>query len=348
MINIRESLTFDDILLCPSYSDVRSRKDIDLTISLPKIGTKLLHPIIPANMKTIFGYEMAEAVLLNGGLGFIHRFMHLSDQIDIVKRLKDKYGEERTISHIGFSIGVQREDYDNMEEYLSEIAKIIVIDIAHGHSKICIDMCKHISKEYPHILLVAGNVATYQGAKDLFMNGADVCKVGIGNGATCSTRIETGNGVPQITALIDTCQARDDCKKSLNKELFIISDGGIRSAGDCVKSLCFADLVMTGLLFSGCDETPGDIINIDGKSYKMYVGSSTHKTDDVNIEGVKALVECKKSFSSILKNICGGIRSGCSYQGAHNLSELKENPEFIRISNAGLIESHPHDVLIRG
>lgn len=208
------------------------------------------------------------------------------------------------------------------------------------------------------VFIIAGNVATGAGARRLWEAGANVVKVGVGPGSLCTTRIETGNGVPQLTALMDVAKTQKELLElwrtkdnsqypdsKTNRQFPIISDGGIKSAGDIVKALCFADMVMVGNLFAGCEETPGQILNINGQTFKEYVGSSTHKTN--HIEGVAAIVPAKGSYESILTKLLEGLRSGCSYQGAENLAELRDNPEFIRITNAGLKESHPHDVTIK-
>lgn len=169
----------------------------------------------------------------------------------------------------------------------------------------------------------------------------------------CTTRIETGNGVPQITALMDVAEAQKNIiefyktkdEPGTTRQFPFIADGGIKNSGDIVKSLCFADMVMVGNLFAGCDEAPGSVVNIDGRRYKEYVGSSTYKTN--RIEGVAAMASYKGPFKNVLTKLLEGLESGCSYQGANNLTELKDNPQFIKISNAGLKESHPHDVLLK-
>lgn len=161
----------------------------------------------------------------------------------------------------------------------------------------------------------------------------------------CTTRVETGNGVPQLTALMDVAEARSNMMrddKNMGYRYQIIADGGIKSAGDIVKALCFADMVMVGNLFAGCDEAPGNILNVNGRTYKEYVGSSTHKTN--HIEGIAAMVPYKGPVSGVLTKLIEGLQSGCSYQGCSRLAELRDNPQFIKISNSGLVESHPHDV----
>lgn len=346
MLNITEGLSYDDVLLVPQYSEIetRSPERISLAVKLPKIGTELKHPIIPANMKTVFGEEMAEAVYLSKGLGFLHRFMSIEGQLYIGSGLKGKFGHN-VFNYIGFSVGVKKEDYENVSKLIDNGAKIICIDVAHGDSKLCVDMCKFISAKYPDVLLVAGNVCTKAGAKRLWETGADIIKVGVGPGSICSTRIETAAGMPQLTAIMEVVLARKELINSgkINDQKLIIADGGVKNSGDCVKGLCFADLVMAGNLFAGTEEAPGTKITKDGVLYKEYAGSSTHKSS--HIEGVTTFVPYKGMYANVLDNLLQGIRSGCSYQGVDNLADLKENPQFVKISSAGYRESIPHGVL---
>lgn len=353
---IKEGLTFDDVLLVPQYSEIESRSNVDLSIKMPKLPkyVKWNNPIIPANMKSITEFEMAKCIADMSGLAIVHRFMSLEDQLDIVNKFVCMT-EEHTVDyswHVGYSVGVKKESYQEVDDLIHLGANILCVDVAHGDSKLSIDMCQYISKIYPKILLIAGNVGTGAGAKRLWEAGVDIVKVGVGPGSLCTTRIETGTGVPQLTALMDVAEVQQQLQ-NLEDEKYphekkrkfpFISDGGLKNAGDCVKALCFADMVMAGNLFSGSFETPGATINMNGLLYKEYVGSSTHKSN--HIEGVKALVPQKGSTKDIMIKLLEGIRSGCSYQGAHNLNELKNNSTFIRITNAGLKESHPHDVLV--
>ena len=362
-MKIREGLTFDDVLLVPRHSKINSRSNVDTSIVLPK-GFKFSHPIIPANMKTVTGFEMAKAVADSGGLAILHRFMPLEEQLDIANKfvLMSQDGPVDYVRHVSYSIGVKKEDYEAVKAFAQVgCAKILCVDIAHGDSDMCLKMCEFISKEYPEVLLIAGNVATAAGARNLWDAGADVVKVGIGPGSLCTTRVETGNGVPQLTALMDIWESKlwsttkhdllkemwpdIELKNKIKKPVAVIADGGIKNAGDCVKALCFADMVMAGNAFAGAVESPGMSIQIDGKFYKEYVGSSTHKTN--HVEGVAAIVPTKGRFQDILTRMMEGIKSGCSYQGCNNLNELKENPEFVKITNAGLKESHPHDVVVK-
>lgn len=329
-MNIRDGLSFDDVLLVPKYSEVSSRSLVDTSINLGK-KIKLEIPIISANMSSITEVQMANRMLNLGGLPILHRFCSIDKEVQMMQQCM-------LPSKVGCSIGVGEEEKQRAKSLIHYGCRIICIDVAHGDHKKTIEMAQFISSEYPEILLIAGNVATAKGANRLAEAGVDVIKVGIGPGAICSTRVETGNGVPQLTALDDVFLSSRT--ESGERKYKIIADGGIRSAGDCVKALCFADAVMIGNLLAGTDETPGEPISIDGKLCKEYVGSSTHKSN--HIEGVKKIVNCKGSAGKIIQKLLEGIKSGCSYQGVDNINDLKNNPEFVRISNAGLIESHPH------
>jgi IMP dehydrogenase len=334
-MNLQKSLSYDDVLLVPQYSEVTSRSKVDTSV---KIGDFTFnHPIVPANMKTISGKEMAECIYQSKGLAILHRFMPIEEQIATVKELYSKYSDSS--NYIAVSVGVKQEDKDNISKFLEAGVKIFCIDVAHGDSIQCIEMIKYI-KEFrlqPSPFVIAGNVATGAGALRLWNAGADVVKVGVGPGSLCSTRVETGNGVAQLSAIIDVADVRST--KGLNK--YIMADGGIKFAGDIVKALCFTDMVMVGNLFSGTNETPGAVLNINGIACKEYVGSSTHKTS--HIEGVAALVPTKGSANDVLDKLLQGLKSGCSYQGCSNVKDLQNNPQFVEISSSGLKESHPHN-----
>jgi IMP dehydrogenase len=262
--------------------------------------------------------------------------MPIGEQVIIAKDLVDEFGPQ----HPGISIGVKSNDLEDLGRFVDVGVEVVCIDVAHGDSSSCLNMILQIKKRYHSMLVIAGNVATGDGAKRLWEAGADVVKVGVGPGSLCTTRVETGNGVPQLTSIMDVAEMRQKLGRG-----YIIADGGIKSAGDIVKALCFADMVMVGNLFAGCDETPGNVINIDGRMYKEYVGSSTHKAN--HIEGVAAMAPYKGSFDNVLIKLIEGLKSGCSYQGAHNLKMLKDNPTFIKMTSAGLKESHPHDIVMR-
>ncbi len=336
-----ESLSYDDVLLVPKYSELASRSQVDLSIKMRDFTFN--HPVVPANMKTVTGKDMAEFIYKSQGLAILHRFMPLDEQITILKDLHNKYPD--VYNYVSVSVGVKEEDKLNISKFLDIGVKIFCIDIAHGDSKQCVDMISHIKsfRVHPSPFVIAGNVATGDGALRLWRAGADVVKVGVGPGSLCTTRVETGNGVAQLSALIEVHQTREH--RLLPEEnpegKYIIADGGIKYAGDVVKCLCFADMAMIGNLFAGTNETPGEVLKINGVLCKEYVGSSTHKT--THIEGVAALVPTKGSAHDVLEKLLQGLKSGCSYQGCSSVKQLQVNPRFIKITSAGLKESHPHN-----
>lgn len=348
---IRESLTFDDVLLVPQYSTLESRSQVNLSVNIN--GLKFAHPIIPANMQTVTGLDMSRFIIKSGGLAILHRFMDVSEQIDIIREI-DNSRLVGGLDNFAVSVGIKSSDKDIISSFADVGVRIMCIDVAHGDSLQCSEMVNWIKSKYPYVTVIAGNVATGSGARRLWEAGANVVKVGVGPGSLCTTRIETGNGVAQLTALMDVAKEQKQLvevertrpagyKKNLTYPF--IADGGIKNAGDIVKALCFADMVMVGNLFAGTDEAPGELFQIEGRSYKRYVGSSTHKTN--HIEGVEAMVSYKGPVEHVLIKLLEGLRSGCSYQGVDNLIDLKDNPVFMKISNAGLKESHPHDVVLK-
>lgn len=339
MVKIIESLSFDDVLLKPKYSEIISRSNVDVSVNLNNFKFKC--PVLPANMASLVGYEMCEFMYLNEGMALLHRFSDPNETKNILVSLRSKYGKD-IYNYIGVSVGVKDEDLQLVDEYINLGVKIIVIDVAHGHHKNCIDMTKIISNNYKDILLISGNVATGEGAVALWEAGANVVKVNVGAGSLCTTRIETGAGVAQLSALIDVWEAKQNYR--YNNQVYVMSDGGMTKTGDLVKSLCFSDIAMSGHFFAGTDETPGELVEYNGKMVKSYNGSSTHKSN--HIEGVRSYVNYRGGMKKELQKLMEGLKSGCSYQGAKNLNELKQDPILCKISNAGLIESHPHNVMV--
>jgi len=325
--------TFDDVLLIPKKSNIESREDIDLSVKFRK-GIELKIPIISANMKNVTGPKMAQKIAKLGGMAILHRFV--DGLYDFVKQYTDSLVMPEDVNHIGVSVGIHDYDKKLVEHAVGAGCKIICVDVAHGHHDNCLRMCEYIAGNFPDVLLIAGNISTAEGALDLVNVGADVIKGGVGSGSLCSTRIETGNGVPQLTALDNIYQVLK------NTDVVIVSDGGVKVAGDLTKCLVFSHAVMLGNLLAGTDEAPGEIIQVDGLEFKQYAGSSTHKSK--HIEGVIGLVPYRGPVEKVITKLMEGLQSGCSYQGAKNLIELRKDPKFVSISNAGLIESKPHDV----
>lgn len=259
---------------------------------------------------------------------------------------------------VGAAVGVKGDYLERTEALLEAGADIIVVDIAHGHSENAINTVHMIKKAFPNCELIAGNVATGEGSRDLIKAGVDAIKVGVGSGSICITRVVTGSGVPQLTAVIDSVKVARDYGVP------IVSDGGIRNSGDITKALAAgASSVMIGSLFGGTDESPGKTLVKNGKKYKMYrgmasfyaslgrkyreAGAQVVDSDDLNDyvpEGVEAMVPYKGSVVEIIRQMAGGLRSGLSYCGAKTIPEMQNNAEFIKITAAGYIESQSHDV----
>lgn len=476
-MDTKEGLTFDDVLLVPKYSNITSRTQTDLKTRLSR-NIPLNIPFISANMDTVTESAMAVTMAREGGIGIIHRFFTIEEEVKEVHKVKRagsvmiekpytiradqtvfdaiKYTKEMGVSGllvtdaesklvgiltnrdiqfesdssrlardimtkdvitakpgisledakeilhkhrieklplidesgrvkglitskdiknienyphaskdkkgrplVGAAVGVKGDFMDRAEALVEAEADVIVVDIAHGHSENAVNTVRHIKKAFPDCELVAGNVATAQGAEDLIKAGVDAIKVGVGSGSICITRVITGSGVPQLTAVID-------CAKVGKKyDIPIISDGGSRNSGDATKALAAgASSVMIGGLFGGTDESPGSILTKNGKRFKVYrgmaslaasLGRKSKETgkfsleDDLNdyvAEGVEAMIPYKGSVTDILKQLTGGLRSGLSYCGARTITQMQENAEFIKISGAGYAESQPHDVSV--
>lgn len=335
----KETYTFDDVLIVPGLSVLASRSEADLSVSLSK-GLKFNAPVIPANMKTVVNEAVAREMYKLKGLCLLHRFATIDEQIEILANIKNDH--EDAFNYIGVSVGVKKEDYENVDRFVSLGVKIICVDVAHGHSSNCANMVYYITQKHPKVFVIAGNVATGSGAEYLWGAGADAVKVGIGGGSICATRTETGCGVPQLSALMDVLFTRD----FMYGNRFIIADGGCSKVGDIMKSLCFSDMVMCGNLFAGSVDCPGEIVDtsVPLKKYKRYDGSSTHKSD--HIEGVKSMVELKPAIKDIIKGMADGISSGCSYVGAFNLTELKRKVTFVKITSNATRENDAHDVFV--
>lgn len=266
---------------------------------------------------------------------------------------KDKKGRPL----VGAAVGVKGDFLERTEAILDAGADVVVVDIAHGHSENAVNAVRNIKKAFPDCELIAGNVATARGTEDLIAAGVDAVKVGVGSGSICITRVITGSGVPQLTAVMDCAKVGKDCGVP------IISDGGTRTSGDATKAIAAgASSVMVGSVLGGTDESPGTVLTKNGKRFKVYrgmaslaasIGRKSKETgtisldDDLNdyvAEGVEAMVPYKGTVTDILKQLTGGVRSGLSYCGAHTITQMQENAEFIKMSRAGFAESQPHDV----
>ena len=367
--SFRFGLTFDDILLVPGYSNF-SRKDINLSTKFSK-RIKISIPLVSAPMDTVTESKLAIELARLGGIGIIHRNLSVENQAIEVKKVKNK--KLFVGAAIGASVG-----FEARIKALSKVGvDVVVVDSAHGYSKGVIETVRYIKKNYKNIDIVAGNIATYDGAKTLIAAGADGLRVGMGPGAICTTRIVSGMGVPQITAIIETSRI------AKRNKVPIIADGGIKYSGDMVKALAMgASTVMMGGFFAASLESPGKLIALkqnelpsrfqrisDMKKYyqfKEYRGMGSEgamkkgvkiKSEDefhgknykdriLVAEGVEGLVPVKGKVSDLVDQAIGGIKSGMYYVGAKNIAELWTKSQFIQITQASLTESYPHDIFV--
>lgn len=363
----KKGLTFDDVLLIPAESHVLPN-EVNLSTQLAK-NIKLNIPLISAGMDTVTEGPMAIAMALQGGLGVVHKNMSIQAQAGEVANVKSVVVpanatkaavDDQNRLLCAAAVGVTSDTFERATALLEAGADAIVIDTAHGHSAGVLRKIKEIRDHFPDATLIAGNVATGEATKALFDAGVDVVKVGIGPGSICTTRVVAGVGVPQITAIYDAASVAREYGKP------IIADGGIRYSGDVVKALAAGgNAVMLGSMLSGTTEAPGEVFEENGKRYKSYRGmgsvgamAQAHGSSDryfqggVNEanklvpEGIEARVEYKGDVSDIVFQIDGGLRSGMGYVGAPDIPTLIDKAQFVQITNAGLRESHPHDVQI--
>lgn len=256
---------------------------------------------------------------------------------------------------VGAAVGITRDTMERVEALFKAGTDLIVVDTAHGHSVGVLDMVSKIKGQYPHMDLIAGNIATGPAAEDLIKAGADAVKVGIGPGSICTTRVIAGIGVPQITAVMDCAEV------AAKHGVPIIADGGIKYSGDISKAIAAgADVVMLGNLLAGTEESPGETVILQGRSYKIYRGmgslgamsegsSDRYFQEDARKlvpEGIEGRVPYKGSVSDAIFQLVGGLRAGMGYCGVKDIQEMKTESQFIKITNAGLAESHPHDISI--
>ncbi len=332
-----EAFTFDDVLLIPSYNHYESRRLVDTTVTDRSGKLTLTLPILTSNMDTVTEHAMANFIGDKGGMGVLHRFLSIEENIAEYKKCKHK---------VFVSIGCSNAELERAEALKDAGAQYFCIDVAHAHAKYVGRTLKQLRKLLPEDCILAGNVATYAGADFLAACGADILKVGIGGGSVCSTRIKTGFGVPTLTS-IQEC-ARVDRS--------IVADGGMRNPGDIVKAIAFgADFVMLGGMFAGTRPTPGEVITKpDGRRVKAYRGMASQEAQAdfmgempgwKTSEGVSTEVPYREDEEALIADIIGGLRSGLTYGGSATIRELQRKLNYTRVTAASRIESLPHKTL---
>ena len=349
MVPIKEALTFDDVTLVPKYSEILP-SEVDTSIKLTKF-LKLKIPLLSSAMDTVTESKMAIAIGRAGGIGVIHRNLDIKKQILEIQKVK----KHKIL--VGAAVGAGPKEFERAYAILKENVDLIVVDTAHGHTKKVSEIIRFIKKKKnKKTALCAGNVATAQAAKFLKKLGVDIIKVGIGPGSICTTRLVAGIGVPQLSAILNVRNGVRD------KNVKIISDGGIKYSGDLAKAFAAgADAVMIGSLFAGTDETPGKLIKKNGKLFKSFRGMGSvgamnkgsadryfqSKQKDISKyvpEGVEGLAKYKGKVSNVIYKLVGGLRSSMGYLGSKQIKYLRKNPQFVKITIAGFYESMVHNV----
>ncbi|MBU2025767.1 MAG: IMP dehydrogenase [Patescibacteria group bacterium] len=345
---ISQALTFDDVSLKPGISRVPAHEVSTKTNLTKKIQLKI--PLISAAMDTVTESNMAVEMAKLGGLGIIHRNLSPKEQVREVKKVKAKK------LLVGAAIGTSGDFLKRTRMLVQAGVDVVSIDLAHGSTRWAKEAIEKIKKQFENIELIAGNVASYEGARFLARAGADAIKVGLGGGSICTTRLITGVGVPNITAIFEVQRALS------GSDIPIIIDGGIRYSGDLIKAIAAgASCGMCGSLLAGTLETPGKIKERNGRRFKLYRGMSVkeamnHRTQDRyylkkenkahTSQGVSGFIPYKGKVKRIIEVFTGGVRAGLENVGAKNFKELQEKAEFYQVSNAGSREGHAHDIQI--
>lgn len=340
--------------------DLRFENDYTQPIkNLMKPADKLITAPVDVSMdeaKTLLHQNRIEKLPLVDDAFILKGLITVKDiqkKIEYPDACKDKFGRLR----VGAALGVSADLFDRAQVLYENNCDVFVLDSAHGHSKGVLNAIRKLKEKYPDIDIIGGNVATQEGCEDMILAGVDAVKVGIGPGSICTTRVVTGVGVPQITAIMD-------CRKICDKHnVPLIADGGIKYSGDITKAIVAgANSVMIGSLFAGTEESPGEVVLYKGRSYKVYRGmgsigamhygskdryfQETIETKKLVPEGIEGRVPYRGRLEDLIYQLVGGLRSGMGYSGCRTIEELRNNAEFIRITPAGLRESHAHDVII--
>ena len=342
---LETGLTFDDVLLVPRRSSIRSRQDVSLETKLTK-NIQINLPILAANMDTVCEQEMALALARLGGVGILHRFLTVEAQAEMVENVK----HENSQYVVGAAIGTDHDAIVRSKALVDSGVDVLVLDIAHGHAEHAIDALKQLKDSFPDTDVIAGNVATQAGAEDLYEAGADAIKVGVGPGGVCTTRLVAGVGVPQLTAIFSASVV----------PIPVIADGGITSSGDIAKAIAAgADSVMIGSMFAGTKESPGEVESSPKGLVKRVRGMASFEAIEARAirtgelvddeyfeqrapEGVEGVVPYKGEVSKLIAQMVAGLKSGMSYSNARTIPEFWEKAEFIRVTSTGLKEINPH------
>jgi len=345
-INNKEVLSFDDVILEPQYSELITRKNIDTRVNVNYSGKNLEFkiPIISSPMSTVTEDYMSNEMISQGGIGIIHRYNTIEFQTKLLGNVN--YRDYRAAA-----IGATGDYKERLAELVNNDLSVVCIDIAHGDHVLMEKAIEFIRSEYPHLFVIAGNIATRHAYKRLSLAGAHAVRASVGSGSICTTRIQTGHGIPTFQAVLDCYEAKQEHLDN-GKDwpaAYIIADGGIKNSGDIVKSLAAgADFVMLGSMLSGTKESPGKVIIQDGKKIKRYNGMASKEAQKSwkgtynSIEGVSSFVPYKGTTSKVINEIMSNVRSGMSYSGANTLQELIDNAVFRKQTSSSHVEGNPH------
>ena len=345
-----EGLAFDDVLLIPARSDILPAQVSTRTLLTRELALDI--PIVSAAMDTVTESRMAIALARLGGLGVLHRNLTVDAQAAQVKECK------AAGVRVGAAVGVSGDADERVSALVAAGVDVLVIDVAHGHSASVVRMVEKIKTRH-RVQVIAGNVVTADGTEELIAAGADGVKIGVGPGAICTTRVVAGAGMPQVTAIFDCANT------AARHGIPVCADGGIQESGDIAKAIgAGAHTVMLGGLLAGVDESPGDVIGTNEGAFKRYRGMGSmgamavRKAGDrygqgevsefskIVPEGVEGQVRSRGPLEPFVHQLVGGLRAGMKYVGAASIEDLRTKARFVRISGAGLRESHPHDVQI--
>ena len=335
-----KGLTYDDVLLMPRHCEITSRTIPSLESRITK-NYKVKIPFISANMDTVTEERMAKAMGELGAIGSLHRFLSVEQQVQEVKNLVATKKEIPGLV-VAASVGVKEEGMRRADALADAGVEILTLDIAHGDSVMMLEVLEYLKKTHPHIDVIAGNVAMPDGVKRMIDAGADAVKVGIGPGSMCTTRIITGCGVPQLTA-VALCVG--EAKKY---DIPVIADGGIKTSGDIVKAFAAgAESVMLGSMLAGTIESPGEVKG-GMKKYRGMASKDAQVSWRGNMqqgmapEGESRMIPCKGSVVDVIHELSGGVRSGMTYVNATSLADINKNALFMEMSSSGMLESKPH------
>ncbi len=339
-------LTYDDVILIPQYSEIRSRDDVDTSIDF--VGKfKLRVPLTVSNYGTVITPGLCIKMAELGGIAFIHQFQSIDAQVEMLKEVKSSN------MLAGAAIGATGEFLERAKALVKNGADVILIDSPHAHTAFVIEAVKAFKKLFPDMPLIAGTVATGQGCNDLINAGVNGIKLGVGAGGVCLTRINAGSGVPQITAILDSAQICRD------NGITLIADAGIRNPGDLGKAIgAGADAIMSGSIYAGTDEAGGDLVEIEGKRFRTYAGDASeyakkrrlekdpnYRKNSTNyVEGDHGLVPCTGPIEGIVQKFEMGLRSAMSYSGAQSIKEFQLKAQFLQMTQSGIREAGSHAI----